>query len=143
MHIITQPQDVVLVVSAQALCPSGEIGEVGLKAITGGGVGEFFVFVEFLGCAAEQEARVGEGISEDCGEDVAKVILGACCSERTGACADDPDRFVSEGGFVGGAGSPIDGIFEDAGDAVIVFGCGDQKAVGLCDRFFEGDHGFG
>lgn len=128
---------------AEASSPRGEISKKNLEAFAGGGIVEVAVFVEFLVCAAKQKAVMGESVGMDSSEDVAEMILCANSAVGTGTCAEDTDGFVSERGFVSGSRSPIDGIFEDARDAVVVFGGRDQEPVGLGDGVFEGGDSFG
>ena len=95
--------------------------------------------------AADDDLGAGDDMGMHGEEGLAELVLGADATGEGQRGGDDGDGLVFEAGVEDGTGEPVEGVLEDAGDAVVVLGRGEEDGVaggdGLLERVDGGDAG--
>jgi hypothetical protein len=99
-------------------------------------VGDLTIGSEDLRCVTDVGLWRGHltGVAE--AEDTAQALLTDRGTDRSYGCPND-GGYVVEGVLTPGPRRPVDGIFQCAGDGLVVLGRDEEDRVGPVDRFLQ------
>lgn len=123
----------------QSFCPGNQILEKLADQLLTGFVRVVAVGVELLVCFGNHDLRLVHGIHVQKDETLPEHVLSAGAAKDSHSRAHYGYGLVIPGVVTIRARSPVDGVFQNAGNAVVVFGSDEQNGIGGADAFLEID----